>query len=106
MKQKMMSRQSVEYLFHHILGGFKTSHEGILNLKRDRLVTDEEISKLIEKNCERLIDRIREFRVTEKIVAVAFACMFCWLQISGEDLEMRRAKRTRSRRRDEISHPS
>jgi len=101
MKPKMMSRQSVEYLFHHILDGFKTSHEGILNLKRDQLVTEEEISALIEKNCDRLIDRIREFRITEKIVAVGFACMFAWLQISGEDLEMRRAKRMRTRRRNE-----
>jgi hypothetical protein len=97
----MMSRQAVDHLFHHILDGFKTSHEGILNLEREQLVSDEEIRELIEKNCDRLIDRVREFRVTEKILAVGFACMFGWLQISGEDLEMRRAKRMRARRKTE-----
>lgn len=94
----MMSRHSLEYLFHHILDGFKTSHEGIAQLQQQRLVSDEEIHDLIKKNSERLIDRIREFRLTEKLLCVFFAVLFGYLQITGDDLEMRRPTRTRTGR--------
>lgn len=95
----MMSSKALSYLFDHILDGFKTSHEGILNLKQQQLVSDEEIEDLIRKNSERLIDRIREFKIHEKIFGIFFACLFTWMQIDGEDLEMRRPNRGRVGRR-------
>jgi len=92
----------MDYLFDHILDGFKTSHEGIQNLHRQRIVNDDEIADLIRRNSERLIERIHEFKIHEKLLGIFFACMFFWLQISGEDLEMRRPSRGgRGRRRDE-----
>ena len=96
MKPKMMSKNSLEYLFHHILDGFKTSHEGIIKLEQSHLVSDEEIHELIRKNSERLIDRIREFRLTEKLTCIFFALLFGWMQINGDDLEMRRTTRART----------
>lgn len=93
-----MSKQSLEYLFHHILDGFKTSHEGIAQLQREHLVSDEEIHELIRKNSERLIDRIREFRMTEKLLCVFFALLFGYMQITGDELEMRRPARVRTSR--------
>jgi len=96
MKPKMMSKNSLEYLFHHILDGFKTSHEGIAQLQQNKLVSDEEIHELIKKNSERLIDRIREFRMTEKLLSVFFVALFGYMQITGEDLEMRRPARART----------
>jgi hypothetical protein len=96
MKPKMMSKNSLEYLFHHILDGFKASHEGIVQLQRDHAMSDEEIHELIKKNSERLIDRIREFRLTEKLMSVFFALLFGYMQINGDDLEMRRPARVRT----------
>lgn len=101
MKQKMMSKRSMDYLFDHILDGFKSSHEGILNLQRQRVVSDAEINDLVRKNSERLIERIREFRIHEKLFCIFFALLFGYMQVTGEDLEMRRAKRLRTRRKDE-----
>lgn len=89
-----MSKNSLEYLFNHIFGGFESSHQGIGQLEQQRLVSDEEIHALIKKNSERLIDRIREFRITEKLTCVFFAVLFGWMQITGSDLEMRRPTRT------------
>lgn len=97
----MMSKQSMLHLFHHILGGFEKSHEGILNLEEHRLVPDDEVADLIRKNSERLIERIREFRLHEKLFGVFFACLFSWMQATGEDLEMRRSARARTKRKEE-----
>lgn len=101
MKQKMMSKRSMDYLFDHILDGFRTSHEGIQNLQRQQIVSDDEINELVRKNSERLIDRIREFRMHEKLFGIFFACLFSYMQVNGEDLEMRRSARGRTRRKDE-----
>lgn len=102
MKSKMMSKHQLEYLFDHILDGFKSSYNGIINLEHDHLVSDAEIEALLKKNSERLIDRIKEFRLTEKLLCIFFAALFGYMQITGEDLEMRRTGRTaRGRRRHE-----
>lgn len=98
MKPKMMSKHSLEYLFNHILDGFKTSHEGIAQLQQKHLVTDDEIHELIRKNSERLIDRIREFRITEKLTCVFFAVLFGYMQIVNEDISMRKPARVRTGR--------
>jgi len=114
MKPKMMSKRSMDYLFDHILDGFKTSHEGILNLQRQQIVSDDEIAELVKKNSDRLIDRIREFRLHEKIFGIFFACLFTYMQVTGEDLDMRRTGRARTsnsrgaksgRRRSENEEP-
>lgn len=41
MKPKMMSKNSLEYLFNHILGGFASSYQGIDQLQQQHLVSDE-----------------------------------------------------------------
>lgn len=97
-----MSKTALDYLFNHILDGFKSSHQGIINLEHEHLVSDAEIEALLKKNSERLIDRIKEFRMTEKLLCIFFAALFGYLQTTGEDLEMRRSGRTaRGRRRNE-----
>lgn len=63
----MMSKRSMDYLFNHILDGFRSSHEGIINLQQKKIVSDDEINELVKKNSERLIDRIKEFKVLEKV---------------------------------------
>lgn len=100
MKEKMYSKQSNTYLHHHIIDGFAASHEGIKNLKNHGTIQEREYTELLEKNIDRLITRIKEFRIAEKIVCILFAVLFGYLQIDGEDLDMRRSGR-RGRRRDE-----
>lgn len=95
----MLSRNSATYLFDHILDGFKTTHAGIESLQQMGLVDHAECMALHKKNSERLIERIKEFKVMQKIMCVFFAALFTWMQIGNEDLEMRRAKRHRSSRR-------
>jgi hypothetical protein len=101
MKATMFSKDKVVYLFTHVFDGFKGSYEGIVNLKQQGLVNEEEYVQLLEKNHQRLIDRIKEFRAAEKMLCVFFAMMFTWMQVSDQDLEMRRARRTRVRRKNE-----
>lgn len=101
MKATMLSRKKVELLFHHILDGFRSSAEGLLFLKRDRLISDKEYIALLEKNAHRLIERIDEFKLTNQILSVGFALLFTWMQVSDQGLDMRRSRRTRSRRRNE-----
>lgn len=101
MKPKMMSKRSMDYLFDHILDGFKTSHEGILNLQKQGLVPDEDIADLVRQNSERLIDRIKEFKLHEKIFGLFFATLFFYNQITCEDMDMRRSRRMRLRRKTE-----
>lgn len=97
----ILTPRKIDHLFNHILGGFKSSAEGLQFLKRDGIISEKEYIELLEKNSERLIARIHEFRITHKLMCVGFAILFTWFQIDGEDLDMRRARRTRTRRRNE-----
>jgi hypothetical protein len=99
-KEKMYSKQSHSMLHDHILDGFARTHEGIKNLKKTGHIKDSEYTELLEKNIDRLIQRIKEFRIAEKMVCIFFAVLFGYLQVGGEDLEMRRSGR-RGRRRNE-----
>jgi hypothetical protein len=94
MKAKMYSEQSNSYLHHHIIDGFKSSHEGIKNLKQEGIIREDEYTTLLEKNVERLIDRIREFRMMEKMMCIFFAILFGYMQISGDDQTMIRNGRS------------
>ena len=100
-----MSKQNMDYLFDHILGGFEKSHEGIHNLKQQGLVDDHVIKDLLDKNSKRLIDRIKEFKITQKLTCIFFALMFGYMQISGDDIERaRRSRKVNSRKRHEYEY--
>jgi hypothetical protein len=99
MKAQMFSKAKVDYLFHHLLDGFKSTQEGLEFVRGEKIVTDAEYHELVEKNAKRLIERIHEFKLANKMISVFFAGLFTWMQVGGEDLDMRRARRTRSGRR-------
>lgn len=101
MKHHMMSKPAMDHLFDHVLDGHAKSFEGIRNLKDMHLIDDQEYVELLTKNTERLIDRIKEFKVVHKIVSIGFACLFSYMQISCADLDMRRGRQVRVRRRSE-----
>lgn len=97
MKQAMLSKQNSTYLFDHVLDGFKASHEGIEQLQQQGLIQEEELLELHKKNAARLIDRIKEFKLHTKLISIFFAVMFTYMQVNGDDLEMRRSARARTR---------
>jgi hypothetical protein len=94
----MYSEKSNSLLHDHILDGFHTTHEGLRKLKEDGLVDEREYVELLESNVKRLVSRIREFRLTEKLVCIFFALLFGYMQVNGEDLDMRRSSRVRTGR--------
>jgi hypothetical protein len=102
MKQTMLSKEKATYLFDHVLDGFRSSHEGIIKLKEAGLIGDDEFAELLQKNSTRLISRVNAFKLGQQVVAVFFAALFFWIQISGEDMDMRRGRRGgRARRKNE-----
>lgn len=106
MKATILTKRKIEHLFNHILDGFKSSAEGLKFLRRDGIIQDPEYLELLEKNADRLLERIHEFKITHKLMSIGFAFLFTWFQIDGEDLDMRRARRTRTRRRNETEQAS
>lgn len=104
MKPRMMSKAAMDHLFYHILDGFKTTNQGIQDLHNLGTINVHELADLLKKNSDRLVTRIQEFKTLEKLMCIFFAMMFGYFQISGEDLEMRRARRVRTRRRHETEN--
>lgn len=102
----MLSTERARMLFDHILDGFKSSHAGIRQLKEKELIDEGAYIDLLEKNSQRLIDRIHEFKVGQRLVSILFAMMFFWMAISDNDLQMRRSRRMRTRRRNETEQTS
>lgn len=107
MKPRMMSRAAMSHLFDHVLDGHAKTYEGINNLKAMNLIDEKSYVDLLQKNAERLIQRIIEFKLIHRLVCIFFAGLFLYMQINCEDLEMRRARRgVRSgRRRNESEVP-
>lgn len=104
MKPRMMSKPAMDHLFDHVLDGHAKSFEGIRNLKDMHLIDDQEYVELLTKNTERLIDRIKEFKIVHRIVSIGFAVLFSYTQISCDDMDMRRARRLKLRRRQEVEN--
>lgn len=104
MKPRMMSKSAMDHLFYHILDGFKTTNQGIQDLYAMGTITTHELADLLSKNSDRLVTRIQEFKALEKLVCIIFAVMFGYFQIVGGDLEMRRSRRVRTRRRNETEN--
>lgn len=91
----MLSRENATYLFDHVLDGFESSHRGIEELRRSGLIDQSEYTDLLEKNTVRLIDRIKEFKICQRLTCILFACVFTWMQVAGEDMAIRKPVRVR-----------
>ncbi len=97
----LINKKGIEKLFDHIIDGFAASRVGIINLYNHKLISINELVDLLHQNEERLLARIKEFKITNKLVSVFFAALFTWLQVGGEDLDMRRSSRARGRRKNQ-----
>lgn len=96
---RTLSRQKIDYLFFHLLDGFKTTHEGLTNIKNTGAITQAEYFDLVVKNTERLMCRVDEFKTVNKLLCFFFAGFFVWLQVAGNGPDLRRARRVRIDRR-------
>jgi hypothetical protein len=101
MKPKMYSSKSNSQLHDHILDGTFATYEGLQVAKKE--FSKQEYTALLEKIILRLRERVVDFRVKEglmdtykRALSIFFACLFAWMQINGDDLDMRRSSRTRS----------
>lgn len=101
MKPRMMSKPAMDHLFDHVLDGHAKTFEGINNLKDMQLIDEKSYIDLLRKNTERLIARIHEFKIIHRIVCIFFVALFGYMQMGCEDLEMRRGRRGRGRRKQE-----
>ena len=94
----LVNKKNLELLFDHIIDGFAATRQGIINLYDHGFIGLSEYLQLIQQNEERLLARIHEFKITNKLVSVFFAALFTWMQVGGDDLDMRRSSRTRTGR--------
>ncbi|MCZ8021189.1 MAG: hypothetical protein O9302_00225 [Cyclobacteriaceae bacterium] len=101
-KARILNRKSIDQLFFHIIDGFKSSHDGLKFIKAEHVITESEYLELLEKNAERLIERIRDFRIANKILSLFFACLFGYMQMQTGELEMRRPGRVRTSTRARV----
>jgi hypothetical protein len=95
---RILNRKSLDQLFFHILDGFKSSHEGAQFILKEGVITETEYKEILEMNSARLIERVREFRIVNNLLSIFFACLFGYMQVSGEELDMRRTARARTTR--------
>jgi hypothetical protein len=95
-RHKMLSDENAHMLFDHIIDGHTATYHGIKQAKESQLINENEFTTLMEKNTQRLIDRIKEFKLMLRMVCVAFAMLFMAIQVSGDELEIRRPTRTRN----------
>ena len=91
-KQRVLYTAQTNYLFDHILGGFEGNVKGLQSI-RNKLLTEEEYTELLEKAATHLINRIREYKIMNGLVSIFFAVLFTTLQITGNVLDMRRVSR-------------
>lgn len=94
---RILNPRQISYLFDHLMDGFAATRLGIIELSRLGIITAEEFVLLILKNEERLLARIAEFKIANRITALLFACIITALQVTGDDLNARRPSRTRRR---------
>lgn len=93
---KALSKSSTDYLFDHILDGFKSTKDGLDYLLQEGLIDEKEYSQMLKKNAARLLERIAEFK--NKVLSVFFAGLFAWMQVSGNAPDLRRPARVRAGR--------
>jgi hypothetical protein len=103
MKARILNRKPIDYLFHHILAGFASSYGGLRGIFMDKVIDKDEYIELLEKNCERLIDRLKEFEIAQKLICLFFCCLFTYMQVNGAELERR--GRSGGRRRNDTEMP-
>jgi len=96
-EKKILNRKPIDYLFDHILDGFKDTNEGLNFIKKEGLLTAEEYTEQLEKNAVRLVCRVKEFKI-KYLLSIGFACLFAYMQISGDEAVIRKPSRTRSTR--------
>jgi hypothetical protein len=98
MKAVMLSKQEADYVDHHLVDGFDARVKGIIQLQENKLISLEESHELIVRASIEHVTLWRNFKMklVAKTLCVFFALLFGYMQINGDDLDMRRSGRTRT----------
>jgi hypothetical protein len=97
----ILNPKKIDYLMYHLVDGFEVTRRGLKQTLMQGAITLDEYHDLVERNQDRLIARIKDFRIANKLLSILFACIFSYMQVNGDDLDMRRSSRARGRRRNE-----
>ena len=100
---QLLTKSRIDYLFHHILLGFESSNAHIEQAFLTGLIDKKEQQDLHAKNATRLIARIKDFKLVNRIISLFFAALFTLMQVNGDDIEMRRPT-GRRRNETELAH--
>jgi hypothetical protein len=93
---RILNRKPIDYLFDHVIDGFALTRKGLRQALDDKVITLEEYWQLVEANQDRVLDRIKQFKIVNKLLSLLFACIFSYLQVNGDQLDMRRSGRRRN----------
>lgn len=99
---KIISRQKVRHMQHHIVDGYISSQQGINALYKRKLIDLKEYMQLMDLNLARFTERLHEWRVTEKMLSIFFAALFSFMAFTANDGDLYRRGRTarKGRRKD------
>ena len=103
MKATMLSKKELDYLEHHLHKGLESTLRGLDIALQQKLITLSQHDKLMRAAIERHLTLWHQFttKLMSKTVCLLFASLFTFLQVQGNDMELRRA----SRRRNETEQP-
>lgn len=98
MKATMLSKQEMDYAQYHLHDGLEKTVEGLNQLLKLQRISLAEHDELMQKAITRHLTLWRAFtsKLMTKSLSVLFAGLFLMMQISGDDLQMRRSSRTRT----------
>jgi hypothetical protein len=97
----ILNPKKIDYLMYHLVDGFEVTRRGLKQTLMQGAITLDEYHALVELNQDRLIARIKDFRIVNKLLSLVFAFLFSYMQINGDDMDVRRPQRTRGRRRND-----
>lgn len=95
---KVISRKKVAHLLYHVVDGYACSQKGINKLLADGMISAKEYQHLMAMNLNRLEEKLHEWRVAEKMLAIAFAVTFGFMAFTSSiDDDIRRGSRSKVR---------
>lgn len=98
MKATMLSKSEMEYANYHLHDGLEKTVEGLNALLKINKINIEEHDQLMQQAIHRHLALWRAFthKLVQKTLCLLFVSLFTYMQVNGEDLDMRRSSRTRT----------
>ena len=72
---RILNRKPIDYLFDHVLDGFALTRKGLRQALDAKLITIEEYWQLVDANQDRVLERIKQFKIVNKLFSITFASL-------------------------------